>query len=589
MCFPAAGRRRKIDGELRRQAELPQQTFGSGASGFGIHADCVRAGGASPPEAGESPAQNRVPLKPQYIPFACAILLIAAFAIDMLTPQLFVAAILLNAPVALTSFAFDRKLTGRIVVAALVANLIAGWYNGYRDRHWDPIAVEDRVLAALSCVLVGALSVGTQRAARGAAELGARQRQARREKTLREAFETMRTSVNREIVLRSIARESIRVLQADAAVVFARHDSLSLDEQYLAESGVREVDLRRAPPAPELASILTRATESGQAVMLDAADPMSRFVLDTLGAARGIAVPLGGRDNQQGAVVVLRRNAEEPFDSDAADLALTFADEAAAAIAQANLFLELAAKNEQLAQANAAAVERSEVIRDIVYALSHDLRTPLSAARITMRQALSGAFGEMPPSYVEILKRTIASNDELQRLAETLLVVARYEAGEASQVRASVDLSALANDVIAELEPLWRSENISVARSGGEAAVKVVGDESELRRVAVNLIANAVLSTPEGGHVAVAVESDGGEANFSVEDDGYGVPEAQRATLFQRFSPGARHGAGSGLGLYIVRRIAESHGGRASYQAHDPRGSRFTVSLPLEPAGVRRA
>ncbi|HEY5095915.1 MAG TPA: HAMP domain-containing sensor histidine kinase [Candidatus Eremiobacteraceae bacterium] len=528
-------------------------------------------------------------MKPQYIPYACAVLLIAAFAIDMLTPQLFVAAILLNAPVALTSFAFDRKLTGRIVVAALVANLAAGWYNGYRDRHYDPIAIEDRVLAALSCILVGALSIGTQRAARGAAELEARQRQARRERTLRESFETMRSSVNREIVLRSTAREAIRVLQADAAVVFARHDGLSLDEQYLAESGIREVDLRRARPAPELASVLTRAAESGQAVALDAADPMSRFVLDTLGAARGIAVPLGGRDNQQGALVVLRRNAEEPFDSDAADLALTFADEAAAAIAQANLFLELAAKNEQLAQANAAAVERSEVIRDIVYALSHDLRTPLSAARITMRQALNGAFGDMPPAYVEILKRTIASNDELQRLAETLLVVARYESGEASPARTSVDLSRLADDVVSELEPLWRSESIVVARSGSEAAVTVVGDESELRRVAVNLIANAVISTPAGGHVAVAVESDGREASFSVDDDGYGVPEAQRPMLFQRFSPGARHGAGSGLGLYIVRRIAESHGGRASYQARDPRGSRFTVSLPVESADVARA
>jgi signal transduction histidine kinase len=324
--------------------------------------------------------------------------------------------------------------------------------------------------------------------------------------------------------------------------------------------------------------------------MLDASDPMSRFVLDTLGAARGIAVPLGGRDNQQGVVVVLRRSADEPFDADAAELALTFADEAAAAIAQANLFLELAAKNEQLAQANAAAVERSEVIRDIVYALSHDLRTPLSAARTTMKQALNGAFGVMPAAYVEILKRTIASNDELQRLAETLLVVARYEAGEASPARTSVDLSELANGVISELEPLWRSENIEVTRSGDETAVKVIGDESELRRVAVNLLANAIISTPAGGHVGVAVESDGREASFSVEDDGYGVPDVQRPMLFQRFSPGARHGAGSGLGLYIVRRIAESHGGRASYVNREPHGSRFTVSLPLGAAtGAPRA
>jgi signal transduction histidine kinase len=519
-------------------------------------------------------------LKPQYIPAACVVLLIAAFAIDMLTPQLFVAAILLNAPIALTSFAFDRKLTTRIVVAALIANLIAGWYNGHRDGHWDAIAIDDRVLAALSCVLVGALSLGTQRAARGAAELEARQRQARRERTLREAFETMRTSVNREIVFRSIAREALRVLQSDAAVVFARNEGASLDEQYLAESGVPDIDLRRERPAPQLASTLARVMESGQVAQLDGSDAISRFALDTLGAARGMAVPLGGKDNRQGVLVVLRRSAQEPFDADTADLALTFADEAAAAIAQANLFLELAAKNDQLAAANAASVERSEVIRDIVYALSHDLRTPLAAARITMRQAIEGSFGDLPAAYVEILRRTLASNDELHRLAETLLIVARYESGEASGTRAPVDVATLATDVVDELEPMWRAKHLSVATRAAMGAGLVSGDESELRRLIVNLAANAIANTQDGGTIDVIVSNAAGKVSIVIEDDGFGVPVAQREMLFQRFSPGARHGAGSGLGLYIVRRIAESHGGKVTYEPREPRGSRFWVDLP---------
>jgi signal transduction histidine kinase len=520
-------------------------------------------------------------LKPQYIPVACAALLLAAFAIDMFTPQLFIAAILLNAPIALTSFAFDRRLTIRVVVAALVANAAAGWYNAYHEGHWDRIAVENRVLAAMSCILVGALSIGTQRAARSVAEIEARQRQVQRERTLRESFEVMRTSVNREIVLRAIARESLRVMQADAAVVFARGAGSFAEEQYLAESGVRDVDLRRARPAPELASMLTRVRESGQVAVLDASDPMSRFALDTLGAAYGIAVPLGGKANRQGVIVVLRKSAEEPFDAEMSDVAQTFADEAAAAIAQADLFMELAAKNEQLETANEAAVERSEVIRDIVYALSHDLRTPLAAARMTMRQALDGAFGELPPAYVEILRRTVDSNDELQRLAETLLLVARYESGEQSPTRALVDLGALTDDVVAELDPLARDNGVTVIRSASALARPISGDESELRRVIVNLLANAVASTQSGGHVTVSVKEDGTQAVLQIEDDGFGIPEAQRATLFQRFSPGARHGAGSGLGLYIVRRIAENHGGRATYEPATPRGSRFTVLLPL--------
>ncbi|HLJ85120.1 MAG TPA: HAMP domain-containing sensor histidine kinase [Candidatus Eremiobacteraceae bacterium] len=520
-------------------------------------------------------------MKPQYIPIACAVLLLTAFAIDMFTPQLFIAAILLNAPIALTSFAFDRRLTIRIVLAALIANAIAGWYNAYHEGHWDRIAVENRVLAAMSCILVGALSIGTQRAARSVAEIEVRQRQVQRERTLRESFEVMRTSVNREIVLRAIARESLRVLQADAAVVFARGAGSFAEEQYLAESGVRDVDLRRARPAPELASMLTRVRESGQVAVLAATDPMSRFALDTLGAAHGIAVPLGGKANSQGLIVVLRKNAEEPFDAEMSTVAQTFADEAAAAIAQADLFMELAAKNEQLETANGAAVERSEVIRDIVYALSHDLRTPLAAARVTMRQALDGAFGDLPPAYVEILRRTIDSNDELQRLAETLLMVAKYESGEQSPTRTLVDLGVLTNDVIAELEPLARDNGVSVSRVPGDVARSISGDESELRRMLVNLLANAVASTQSGGHVTVSVKDDGGQAVLQIQDDGFGIPEAQRATLFQRFSPGARHGAGSGLGLYIVRRIAESHGGRATYEPATPRGSRFTVLLPL--------
>ena len=520
-------------------------------------------------------------MKPQYIPIACAGLLIAAFAIDMFTPQLFIAAILLNAPIALTSFAFDRRLTVRVVVAALVANAVAGWYNAHREGYWDHIAVENRVLAAMSCVLVGMLSVGTQRAARAVADVEVRQRQAQRERTLRESFEVMRNSVNREIVLRAIAREALRVMQADSAALFPRAGGTFADEQYLAESGVRDVDLRRGRPAPELASMLTRVMESGQAATLDASDPMSRFALDTLVAASGIAVPLGGRDNRQGVIVVMRKSVEEPFDAEAVEVAQTFADEAAAAIAQADLFVELASKNEQLEKANEAAVERSEVIRDIVYALSHDLRTPLAAARMTMRQALDGAFGDLPPAYVEILRRTIDSNDELQRLAETLLLVSRYESGEQSPARTLVDLGALTDDVLAELASLARDNGVSVTRKGGPAPPPVAGDESELRRLIVNLVANAISSTQASGHVSISVTEAGAQAVLAVEDDGFGVPEAQRATLFQRFSPGARHGAGSGLGLYIVRRIAESHGGHAAFEPASPRGSRFIVYLPL--------
>ena len=116
------------------------------------------------------------------------------------------------------------------------------------------------------------------------------------------------------------------------------------------------------------------------------------------------------------------------------------------------MFVQLADGNAGLARANEALRERNDIIRDIVYALSHDLRTPLTAAGMTMRQALSGAYGPLPEAYREILRRSLESNDELQRLAETLLLVSRYESGENSRVREHLAVRALAESVVVELE-----------------------------------------------------------------------------------------------------------------------------------------
>ena len=102
---------------------------------------------------------------------------------------------------------------------------------------------------------------------------------------------------------------------------------------------------------------------------------------------------------------------------------------------------------------------------------------------------------------------------------------------------------------------------------------------NEIRRAIANLVANAIDATPRGGHVVVGVHRTGTTIAVTVEDDGYGVSEERRGGLFQRFA-GGHPGAGSGLGLYIVRRIAEKHGGTAQYAPRSPAGSTFTMTLP---------
>jgi signal transduction histidine kinase len=517
---------------------------------------------------------------------SCVVLLAAAWVLDLLTPQLFVAAILLNVPIALSSLALDFRFTQILVAVALVADVTAGYANGVADGHrWEAIAIGDRLISAFSFLLVGMLAIATQRSAARAGELSARQERAARERSVRRAVEIIRGSMNAELIERAIAREAVASLGVDRAILYAFRPRLDEPTTYASDAASADVDVAfRRPEAPVL-SLLHRMAEARESVArITGADPFGRLLLGTFGAPHAIAASLIEHETVFGVLVLLRLGA--PFEDHFEEGLGYFVDQSAIALAQASLFVQLGERNEELAAANVALRERGDVIRDIVYALSHDLRTPLSAANMTMRQALEGAYGPLPGAYRAILERTIESNDALQRLAETLLLVSRYEAGEESRRREPVDLERLARDVTNELEPLWRAKGLD-ARVSAEGSPFALGDERELRRALVNLVANAVAWTPAGGRIDVRVGIDGNAARVSVEDDGYGVPESERARLFERVREGpSRKGAGSGLGLYLVRRIAEGHGGRVAYAPRPSGGSAFTLTLPLSAAAV---
>ncbi len=509
------------------------------------------------------------------------ILLIGAWSIDMVTPTSLVAAILLTIPVALSSVFLQREFTGWIVATALVADVVAGVFNHARDGGpWDSIAIANRALAAFSIVLVGMLGDAARSAAERSGTLAARQRQAERSEAIRRAFERIRASLNVDLVARAIVRESIATLGAESAALYMLDSTGAPDICYRYGSDAADVSVDRAPPPAALGQFLRRAVDRRSIVELGPDDPVARFCLQELATARAYVLPLSDGPLPIPALV-LSAGQSGDLQADTAVWMRAFAEQAGIALAQASVFVELGRKNDALATANRSIDERGQVIRDIVYALSHDLRTPLAAAAMTMHQALEGKYGPLSDAYRDILRRSIEANSELRRLAETLLMVARYESGEQSRVRAPVQLGELARNVVDELEPLWGAKGVRVRVGDDEAAV-AAGDVGELRRAAMNLIANAVSWTPEGGTVVVDVRRHAGGASLSVRDDGYGVPAAERAVLFERqvSRQAPRTGSGSGLGLYIVRRIAESHGGTVTYAPVEPRGSEFTLTLP---------
>ncbi|HEY4441851.1 MAG TPA: HAMP domain-containing sensor histidine kinase [Candidatus Elarobacter sp.] len=510
--------------------------------------------------------------------FLCYVLLLIAWIIDLLTPQLLIVAILFNAPIALSSLALQSRLTTRLVIASEIANALAGYYDGAIARHtWSVVAIGDRILLAASFVLVGYLSVKTQEFAREAGVSAGRMRQVEVEKALRLAIGSVRETLNLELVQRAVARQSVALLGATKATLIVRETSFGAPLTLSYSSGDRDIAVERRALGTEVASLAAHAAEVDEVLVITENDALGRLTLDALGARQALATSIA--TSGPGEYILIECALDKPFDADAGPTLRAFAQQAGMALGQAALFTQLGEQSEENARQKNELAERGDVIRDIVYALAHDLRTPLTAAHVTMSQALNGAYGERPERYRSVVHTALAANDDQRRIVETLLLVARYEAGEASTLNERVSCDDLILRIVEELQPVADVKGVEIRAEIGPRPLATRGDPHEIRRAIANLVANAIDATPRGGHVIAGVHRTGATIAVTVDDDGYGVPEERRAGLFQRFA-GGHPGAGSGLGLYIVRRIAEKHGGSAQYAPRPSAGSTFTMTLP---------
>ncbi|MBV9027421.1 MAG: hypothetical protein JO311_02300 [Candidatus Eremiobacteraeota bacterium] len=510
----------------------------------------------------------------------CYGLLVAAWIVDLFTPQLFIAAILFNGPIALSSLALRGRLTTNLVIVAEVANAVAGYVNGVQaGYHWDGVALGDRLLLAASFVLVGYLSMRAQEHAREAGASAGRIRQIQIERALRSATIRVRETLNLELVQRAITRESVELLGASKAIMIARQAPFVPPLVLTYVAGDADIAIERRPLSTEMASLVARAGETSDVLQVTANDALGRLMLEALGAGEALAISIAVSGVVEH-VLVAAVTVGKTFVPDALPTMKAFSEQAAMALEQARLFTELGDRNDEIARQKNELADRAAVIRDIVYALAHDLRTPLAAEHVTMNQALSGAYGDLPGKYRGILTAALSANDDERRIVETLLLVARYEAGEASTIRQRILCRDLIRSIVEEFAPVAEIKGIALRTDVSDGAPATLGDPHELRRAIINLVANALDATPRGGNVVVRCD---GEAPISVavEDDGYGVPTERRQGLFQRFGGGHFRG-GTGLGLYIVRRIVEKHGGEVRYQPREPHGSIFTLTLPAE-------
>jgi signal transduction histidine kinase len=217
---------------------------------------------------------------------------------------------------------------------------------------------------------------------------------------------------------------------------------------------------------------------------------------------------------------------------------------------------------------------------DFVADASHELRTPLTVIRGQL-EVLARQPNPTRPDVdrVEALVRTEV--ERMERLVEDLLVLA--QAGADDFLRpVEVPLPEFLHDLVrGQPEAPGRS-----LRLEEPPAIAIVADPDRLAQALRNLLNNAMTHTNGGGRIALAAQVSGGLVRFSVDDDGDGIPQADRERVFERFRrlDSERSAQGSaGLGLSIVRAVADAHGGRAYVVDGPLGGARFVIEIPRRP------
>jgi PAS domain S-box-containing protein len=235
-----------------------------------------------------------------------------------------------------------------------------------------------------------------------------------------------------------------------------------------------------------------------------------------------------------------------------------------------------------------AELERAARLKDEFLAnMSHELRTPLNAMLIIGESLQEEVYGEINAQQRRALTDVVESGQHLLALINDILDLSKIEAGKVELQYSAVNIAGVCQASLRLVREQALKKGHSVSLLLPSDSLTVLLDERRLKQMLVNLLSNAVKFTPNDGRIGLEVSLGPSqpEIHFAVWDTGIGIPEDKLGRLFQPFAQldGAlnRQYGGTGLGLALVRRLAELHGGRIEVQSTPGAGSRFTITLPI--------
>jgi PAS domain S-box-containing protein len=224
---------------------------------------------------------------------------------------------------------------------------------------------------------------------------------------------------------------------------------------------------------------------------------------------------------------------------------------------------------------------------EFVSLAAHQLRTPISAIKWTLRMLLDGDLGKITEEQRDFIEKTYGSNERMINLINDLLDVTRIEEGRYLYKPVFTSIEPIVQFAINSFKKEMEGKKLKLEFKKPEKKLPEVKIDVEKIKLAIqNLLENTIRYTRLGGEVIISLKYLEGKIEFSIKDTGIGIPKDQQARVFTKFFRAANvirmETEGSGLGLFITKNIIEAHGGRIWFESEEGKGTTFYFTLPVK-------
>jgi signal transduction histidine kinase len=309
-----------------------------------------------------------------------------------------------------------------------------------------------------------------------------------------------------------------------------------------------------------------------------------------------VSIPLKTEGSTDGVLILGEKESGDMYSQTDIKVFEIIAPEIAVAITNAKAYEKIEKFNVTLCQevkkATAELQKKNEQLRELdkakdefISMASHQLRTPLTAIKGYLSMLLEGDAGEIRVSQYDFVNEAFQGANRMVGLINDLLNVSRMETGRFFLEPTEVDMKKIVEEEVKQLNKQAKEKGLKLEIKTKGKIPKIWADETKIRQVVMNFADNAIYYTTKGS-VTVTLESDKKNVIYKVVDTGIGVPKDQQKNLFQKFyrADNARHVRpdGTGLGIYLAKRVMDDHGGEIIFESKEGKGSTFGFKLPIK-------